>query len=44
MLMNWFINQKRIRKNKLKKVDEVREQVRKILQDVDQKLILMARG
>lgn len=41
-LVNGLRRPKRVRK--LKQVDEVAEQVKKVLTDEDQKLILMVRG
>lgn len=44
MTLPWNLNIKKDRKNKSRRVDVVKEQVKKILTDADQKLILMVRG
>ena len=44
MFLQKLITGKRGRRLKVQRVDLVAEQVRKVLTDVDQKLILMVRG
>jgi len=44
MFLHRLVLNKRDRRNRIKRVDQVSEQVRKVLTDVDQKLILMVRS
>ena len=43
MLIEWFLGQKRERRQNRKRVDVVAQQVKDLLQKADQKLILMVR-
>ena len=45
MFATWLVNSlRREKKNRTRRVDVVAEQVKKVLQETDQQLILMVRG